>query len=111
MLDLIERLSPLTLSPSFGGALRDLRTSAAGSPRRCRLGYTALRMPTFRDYRATIECAHAGSGGTDIVWHATFRPQVPGTGRLLQGYLRRCMGKIVANLARRALTPGPGLRS
>jgi hypothetical protein len=76
-----------------------------------RLGYTALSMPMFRDYRATIECAWTGSGGTDIVWHATFRPQVPGTGPLLRWYLRRYMGKVVASLARRALTPGERRRS
>ena len=69
-----------------------------------RLSYAALSEPVSRDYRATIDLAPGESGGTDIRWHATFRPRLPGTGRLLEWFLRPYMAKVVGRLAHRART-------
>jgi hypothetical protein len=75
-----------------------------------RLSYATLSEPVSRDYRATIDLAPAAPGGTDIRWHATFQPRIPGTGRLLEWFLRPYMSKVVARLAGHARTL-PGRRN
>jgi uncharacterized protein YndB with AHSA1/START domain len=53
-----------------------------------RLVYTLLGGLALRDYRAEITLAPRGPG-TDLRWHTTFRPKVPGTG----GLYRRAIAK------------------
>ncbi|MCK2240859.1 MULTISPECIES: SRPBCC family protein [unclassified Crossiella] len=58
-----------------------------------RLGYTLLGGLPLREYRANIDLEPAGTG-TEIHWHSSFRPRVPGTGWLyrwaLTTFIRRC---------------------
>lgn len=63
-----------------------------------RVAYTAENAMA-RDYRASIELHPRPSGGTDIAWYGTYSARLPGTGWLLQAYLRRIMRRAVAGLA------------
>jgi uncharacterized protein YndB with AHSA1/START domain len=60
------------------------------------LAYTMLSGQPVRDYRADVRLVPDGAG-TRIEWAATFRPRIPGTGRLMRWYL----GAIVGGFARR----------
>lgn len=70
-----------------------------------RLGYLSLTESIFRDYRAAFDLAPGAAGGTDIRWHATFRPRVPGTGWILERYMRTTFAEVVNRLARQASMP------
>ncbi|RSM48500.1 hypothetical protein DMB66_46215 [Actinoplanes sp. ATCC 53533] len=70
-----------------------------------RLGYLSLTESIFRDYRAAFDLTPSDSGGTDIRWHATFRPRVPGTGWILERYMRRTFAGVVNRLAQQAGMP------
>lgn len=61
------------------------------------LGYTILSGQPVRSYRADVRLQATDGGGTEIRWAATFVPRLPGTGRLLRGWLRT----VVASFARR----------
>ena len=54
-----------------------------------RLVYVLLSGLPLRDYRAEIDLTPQ-AGGTEIRWHTTFAPKVPGTGPLF----RRGLGKV-----------------
>ncbi len=70
-----------------------------------RLGYLSLTESIFRDYQAAFDLTPGDSGGTDIRWHATFRPRVPGTGGILERYMRRTFAEVVNRLADQANSP------
>jgi uncharacterized protein YndB with AHSA1/START domain len=56
-----------------------------------------------RDYRVAVDLVPTATGGTAAVWTGTFRPAVPGTGRLTEAALRR----VLVGLARRLATAAP----
>ena len=66
-----------------------------------RLGYVSLSGLPVRDYRATVDL-RATADGTEIGWHASFIPTIPGTGRLLERGLRRFLQQCADGLARHA---------
>jgi hypothetical protein len=84
------------------GAVRVFRTGRVASreelvelvPDR-RLSYILLSGLPLRGYRADVDLTPNGTGaGTEIRWHSTFRPKIPGTGWLyrvaLTRFIRRC---------------------
>lgn len=105
-----------TSGPTTVGAVWVLRHGSATTRMRVvdlvpdrRLGYLVLDENLWRDYRATIDLTPAeGAGGTHIRWHTTFRPRVPGTGRLWEWYLHRYMRPVVDSLARHAAAQEQG---
>jgi hypothetical protein len=94
------------------GAIRVFRTGRATSreeivelvPDR-RFGYALLSGLPLRDYRAAIDLVPR-DGGTAIHWHSSFRPKLPGTGRLfrrfLGGFIQRCTDGLAAYAAEQA---------
>ncbi|HEX4126587.1 MAG TPA: SRPBCC family protein [Acidimicrobiales bacterium] len=52
----------------------------------------------LRDYKAVVTLTPA-AGGTSINWYSTFRPKVPGTGRLYRRELGRFIKRTVEGLA------------
>lgn len=56
---------------------------------------------SFRYYRGTVALTPTADG-TDIRWHATFRPKVPGTGWLWKLYLTWFMARCAHGLAAHA---------
>ncbi len=66
-----------------------------------RFSYVSLSGLPVRDYRAEIDLV-ATDHETDILWHASFSPKVPGTGWLLERGLRRFLSECAAGLAAHA---------
>ena len=52
----------------------------------------------LRDYVAYVDLSPR-DGGTDIHWHSTFTPKIPGTGWFYRWFLGRFIGRVVAGLA------------
>lgn len=69
-----------------------------------RLAYTLLSGLAVRDYRADIEL-EPGTSGTDIRWHTTFRPKVPGTGWVYRRALQKATQRFVDGLVAHAAEP------
>ena len=67
-----------------------------------RLSYIGLRVVGLRDYKAAVELECLPAGRLRLTWTATFRPQLPGTGRFWEWYLDRHMNKIAHQLCSRA---------
>ena len=76
-----------------------------------RLSYTLLAGLALRDYRADVDLAATPSGGTEIRWHTTFRPKVPGTGRLYRTVLEKATRQFVDGLASAAEQADAGPRT
>lgn len=70
-----------------------------------RLSYALLEGLAVRDYRAEIDLTVRPDGGTDVRWHTTFRPKVPGTGALFRRPLHRATEQFVAGLVEHAARP------
>jgi hypothetical protein len=66
-----------------------------------RLSYALLSGLPLRDYRADIDLTPNGAG-TDIRWHTTFRPKVPGTGWMFRRGLDKLTRQFVDGLAKAA---------
>ena len=66
-----------------------------------RLSYALLSGLPLSDYRADIDLTPNGSG-TDIRWHTTFRPKVPGTGWMFRRGLDKLTRQFVDGLAKAA---------
>lgn len=67
-----------------------------------RLSYTLLAGLPLRDYRADIDLSAAAGDATDLHWHTTFVPKVPGTGWLYLRALRSATQAFVDGLAQHA---------
>lgn len=67
-----------------------------------RLSYTLLGGLALRDYRADIDL-QANASGTEIHWHTTFRPKVPGMGRIYRRALTKATQQFIDGLAEHAL--------
>jgi hypothetical protein len=89
------------------GALKLLEEVVELVPDR-RVSYTLLKGLPFRDYRADVDLTPTDAGGTQIHWHATFSPTIPGTGWLCQALMNYVYSQIVPQLARAAEAAGPG---
>jgi uncharacterized protein YndB with AHSA1/START domain len=63
-----------------------------------RLKYASLSGLPVRDYIGEITLAR-GPGGTEINWHSSFFPKVPGTGWLLQRGIHKFLGECAQGLA------------
>ena len=73
-----------------------------------RLSYALLGGLPLRDYRADIDLSERPDGGTDVRWHTTFKPKVPGTGGLYRRALQRATEQFVAGLVEHAALPASG---
>jgi uncharacterized protein YndB with AHSA1/START domain len=73
-----------------------------------RLSYTVLSGLPVRTYRADVDLEPDGDG-TRIRWRATFEPKLPGTGALLERFLRLTLGSFARRLAAYAATRSAGL--
>jgi len=87
------------------GAIRVFRTGRVASreelvelvPDR-RLSYILLSGLPLRGYRADVDLT-PNDTGTEIRWHSTFRPAVPGTGWLYRAALTRFIRRCANGLA------------
>lgn len=70
-----------------------------------RLTYTLLGGLAVRDYRAEIDLEAAGDG-TEIRWHTTFAPKVPGSGWIYRRALEKATREFVDGLAEKASGDG-----
>jgi uncharacterized protein YndB with AHSA1/START domain len=91
--------------PGGVGAIRRLGLGPASSREEiveyaapATLAYTILSGLPVREYRATVRLT-AEAGGTRIDWTGEFRPLVPGTARLLRGFLTGMIGRFARGLA------------
>jgi hypothetical protein len=98
-------LEPGAGMPEGLGAVRLFTTGRHRSRERvveCRPGevfsYVLEQGLPLRDYQAVVTLTPAGSG-TRINWHSTFRPKVPGTGRLYRRELGEFIRRTVEGLA------------
>jgi hypothetical protein len=96
--------------PNGVGALRRFQKGRTTSRERVvayepgrRLAYELVTGLPLRDYHSEVALTPAGSG-TEITWHSTFRPKVPGTGWIYRLALQKFIGDLVPNLAARAAT-------
>jgi hypothetical protein len=91
------------------GAVRVLRRGRVASRERLvelvpgrRVSYELLSGLPLAGYRGDVDLAPTDSGGTDIYWHASFTPKVPGTGWFYAMVLRVFIRRAADGLARRA---------
>jgi hypothetical protein len=66
-----------------------------------RLSYALLTGLPLKDYRADIDLTPSGAG-TEIRWHTTFRPKLPGTGWMFRRGLDKITREFVDGLAKAA---------
>ncbi|WP_410613471.1 SRPBCC family protein [Amycolatopsis sp. lyj-109] len=64
-----------------------------------RFGYALERGLPLRDYVAYVDLSPR-DGGTDIHWHSTFTPKLPGTGWCYRWFLGSFIKRVAAGLAR-----------
>lgn len=100
-------------APDGGEGLGALRRFRTGRTTTCeevvelvpdrRFSYALKSGLPLRGYRADVDLTETEGGGTEIHWHSTFRPKVPGTGwffrRVLGGFLARTVEGLVAYTA------------
>ncbi|MBE8525588.1 SRPBCC family protein [Amycolatopsis sp. H6(2020)] len=92
--------------PEGLGAVRLFKTNGVSSYEKIvalepgrRFGYALERGLPLRDYVAYVDLAPR-DGGTDIHWHSTFTPKVPGTGWFYRWFLGSFIKRVAAGLAR-----------
>jgi hypothetical protein len=83
-----------------GGPLKPRERIVESIPNR-RLSYELLSGIPVREYRGEVGLEPDGAG-TSIRWRVSFRPSVPGTGRLLCRLLRGAVSDLVRQLAAEA---------
>ncbi|MEV6872008.1 SRPBCC family protein [Amycolatopsis sp. NPDC051128] len=64
-----------------------------------RFGYALEHGLPLRDYVAYVDLLPR-DGGTDIHWHSTFTPKIPGTGWFYRWFLGSFIKRVAAGLAR-----------
>ena len=69
-----------------------------------RFTYASLSGLPVRDYVGEVDLSPAAGGGTEVNWHSSFSPRIPGTGWLLQRGIRQFLGECVSGLAEYAAT-------
>ncbi|QKV74765.1 SRPBCC family protein [Amycolatopsis sp. Hca4] len=92
--------------PEGLGAVRLFKTNGVRSYERIvalepgrRFGYALERGLPLRDYVAYVDLSPR-DGGTDIHWHSTFTPKIPGTGWFYRWFLGSFIKRVAAGLAR-----------
>jgi hypothetical protein len=111
LIDSFELVRPGRLAENDVGQVRIFRTGFLKlveevvelRPLR-RVGYVMHSGLPFRDYRANIDLTPRADGGTEIHWHATFRPRLPGTGWLCRAFIQSVFARMVSDLAKAAET-------
>jgi Polyketide cyclase / dehydrase and lipid transport len=92
------------------GAIRVFRTGRVTSRERVaelvpgrRFSYELLSGLPIRDYRADVDLEPAAEGGTEIHWHSSFLPKLPGTGWLIRrrftSFIEQCADGVAAHAA------------
>ncbi|EOD62550.1 hypothetical protein H480_39885 [Amycolatopsis vancoresmycina DSM 44592] len=79
------------------GGVRSYEKIVALEPGR-RFGYALEHGLPLRDYVAYVDLAPR-DGGTDIHWHSTFTPKIPGTGWFYRWFLGSFVKRVAAGLA------------
>ncbi|RSD10449.1 SRPBCC family protein [Amycolatopsis eburnea] len=94
--------------PEGLGAIRLFRTGSVKSYEKIvalepgrRFGYALDHGLPLRDYVAYVDLS-PHDGGTEIHWHSTFTPKIPGTGWFYRRFLGRFIGRVVAGLVEAA---------
>ncbi|MET8999113.1 SRPBCC family protein [Amycolatopsis sp. NPDC004169] len=92
--------------PEGLGAVRLFKTNGVRSYERIvalepgrRFGYALEHGLPLRDYVAYVDLSPR-DGGTDIHWHSTFTPKIPGTGWFYRWFLGSFIKRVAAGLAR-----------
>ncbi|MGV9361905.1 SRPBCC family protein [Amycolatopsis sp. NPDC003731] len=92
--------------PEGLGAVRLFKTNGVSSYEKIvalepgrRFGYALERGLPLQDYVAYVDLVPR-DGGTDIHWHSTFTPKVPGTGWFYRWFLGSFIKRVAAGLAR-----------
>ncbi|WP_410645480.1 SRPBCC family protein [Amycolatopsis sp. lyj-346] len=80
------------------GGVRSYEKIVALEPGR-RFGYALERGLPLRDYVAYVDLSPR-DGGTDIHWHSTFSPKIPGTGWFYRWFVGSFIKRVAAGLAR-----------
>ncbi|MGW3965222.1 SRPBCC family protein [Amycolatopsis sp. NPDC005003] len=87
------------------GAIRLFKTNGVRSYEKIvalepgrRFGYALERGLPLRDYVAYVDLSPR-DGGTDIHWHSTFTPKIPGTGWFYRWFLGSFIKRVAAGLA------------
>jgi uncharacterized protein YndB with AHSA1/START domain len=95
-------------APEGLGALRRFQTGLVHSDEEIvalepgrRFGYALRGGLPLEDYVAYVDLAPV-EGGTEIHWHSTFRPKIPGTGWFYRWFLGGLYGRMIAGLAKAA---------
>ena len=73
-----------------------------------RLSYVTLSGVPVRDYVAHVDVEPSATGSV-IRWQASFRPSIPGTGRLMQRGIRHFLTECARGLAAYAATTTEGV--
>lgn len=96
-------------APGGVGAIRKLGSGPLSSREEIvvfeppsRLAYVLLNGQRRHGYRAEVELEPLPTGGTKIVWSGSFRPPLPGTGRLMLLGFQRLVAGFARRLAARA---------
>jgi hypothetical protein len=91
--------------PEGLGAIRLFKTNGVRSYEKIvalepgrRFGYALEHGLPLRDYVAYVDLAPR-DGGTDIHWHSTFTPKIPGTGWFYRWFLGSFIKRVAAGLA------------
>jgi hypothetical protein len=79
------------------GGVRSYEKIVALEPGR-RFGYALEHGLPLRDYVAYVDLSPRG-GGTDIHWHSTFTPKIPGTGWFYRWFLGSFIKRVAGGLA------------
>jgi hypothetical protein len=92
--------------PEGLGAIRLFKTNGVRSYEKIvalepgrRFGYALEHGLPLRDYVAYVDLSPR-DGGTDIHWHSTFSPKIPGTGWFYRWFLGAFIKRVAAGLAR-----------
>ena len=91
--------------PEGLGAVRLFKTNGVRSYEKIvalepgrRFGYALEHGLPLRDYVAYVDLSPR-DGGTDIHWHSTFTPKIPGTGWFYRWFLGSFVKRVAAGLA------------
>ncbi|WP_410593794.1 SRPBCC family protein [Amycolatopsis sp. lyj-23] len=92
--------------PEGLGAIRLFRTNGVRSYEKVvalepgrRFGYSLEHGLPLRNYVAYVDLSPR-DGGTDIHWHSTFEPKIPGTGWFYRWFLGSFIKRVADGLAR-----------
>lgn len=94
----------------FRNGRRTMREQIVERQELRRLSYTLLAGLALRDYRAVIDLSPAPGDTSELRWHTSFRPKVPGSGWLYRRALRDATQSFVDGLNEAATEAAPTRR-